>query len=110
MNENHVKEHVRSLFGKKLYTLDRKKPFSVNSIKGNIILITTSTGKPRNVPLQGTIDAYIHIQKLGELTRAEIRDQNYSAWNPAYIAAILASFPEIDYTTKPIRLFKKPKA
>ena len=50
-------------------------------------------------------DVYNYIRKHGKLTRAEIRDHNYSNWNPAYIAAILASSPEIDYTTRPITLF-----
>ena len=45
--------------------------------------------------------------KHGTLTRAEIRENNYSDWNPAYIAAILASFPEIEHTTNPITLYKK---
>ena len=108
-NEAYVHSYIKSLFGKELHTLDRRKPFTVDDINGNLIIITTSTGTSRNVPLDGTVDAYNHIQRRGTLTRAEIRENNYSDWNPAYIAAILASFPEIDYTIRPITLFLKPK-
>lgn len=108
-NETYVKTHINSLRGKELQTLGQRKPFTLDYLHSNIILIITSTGTSRNVPLEGTIDAYNHIQRRGTLTRAEIRENNYSDWNPAYIAAILASFPEIDYTTGPITLFLKPK-
>ena len=106
-NETYVKSHITSLRGKQLYTLDQKKPFTVDGIKGNLILITTSTKASRNAPLQGTIDAYNHLKKRGVLTLVEIRENNYSEWNPVYIAAILASFPEIEYKTRPITLFLK---
>ncbi len=108
-NEAYVKTHINSLRGKELQTLGLKKPFIIDYLSSDIILITTSSGASRNVPLEGTIDAYNHIQRRGTLTRAEIRENNYSDWNPAYIAAILASFPEIKYKTKPITLFLKPK-
>ena len=107
-NASYVKKHIKSLKQNKIKTLDHKKPFTVDEVKGNLLFITTSTGTPRNVPLQGTIDAYNHIMKHGTLTRTEIRENNYSDWNPAYIAAILANFPEIEYTTRPIILHKKP--
>jgi len=104
-NETYVKSHINSLIGKKLHTLDRRRPFTVNYLNGNLIIITTSTGKSRNVPLEGTIDAYNHIQRQGTLTIAEIRENNYSDWNPTYIVTILASFPKIEYKTRPITLF-----
>jgi hypothetical protein len=105
-NEELVRKHIKTLFKKELYTLDWKRPFTVESIQGNLISITTSTGNKRNVPLQGTIDAYNYLQKHGTMTRTEIRDGGYSDWNPAYVAAILASFPGISYTARPIRLSK----
>ena len=108
-NESNVISHINSLRGKQLHTLDQRKPFTVDGVKDNLILITTSTNAPRNVPLQGTIDAYNHIIKRGVLTRAEIRENNYSDWNPAYIAAILTSFPEVEYKTRPITLYLKSK-
>jgi len=108
-NEAYVHSHISSLLGEKLHTLDRGKPFTVDYLHRSLIIITTSTGAPRNVPYLGTIDAYNHIKKHGKLTRTEIAEQNYTIQNTAYIAAILASFPEIDYTTGPITLFLKPK-
>ena len=108
-NEAYVHSHINSLLGEKLHTLDRGKPFTVDYLNRNLIIITTSTGVSRNVPLEGTIDAYNHIQRRGTLTRAEIRENNYSDWNPAYIAAILASFPEIKYKIRPITLYLKLK-
>ena len=108
-NESYVKEHINSLKGKILHTLSQGKPFTIDYLHSNIILITTSTKASRNVPLEGTIDAYNHIKKHGKLTQAEIRDNNYSNWNPAYIAAILACFPEIKHKTKPITLYLKQK-
>jgi len=106
--QTEAKTYIKELKGKTLYTLDQKKKFSINKIEGNLIQITTSTGTPRNVPLQGTINAYNHIMKHGTLTNTEIRENNYSDWNPTYIAAIIASFPEIEHTTNPITLHKKP--
>ena len=106
-NEEYIKSHINSLRGKQLLTLDQRKPFTVDGIKGSLIMITTSTNAPRNVPLQGTIDAYNHIIKRSVLTRAEIRENNYSDWNPAYIAAILANFLEVEHQTRPITLFLK---
>ena len=107
-NQAEIQTYIKELTGKNLNTLFQKKRFTVNGIQGNLILITTSTGTPRNVPLQGTIDAYHHIMKQGILKSTEIRENNFSDWNPAYIAAILASFPEIEHTVRPITLHKKP--
>jgi len=106
--QSDVKKHIKELTGKSLNTLFHKKRFTVNGIQDNLILITTSTGTPRNVPLQGTIDAYHYIMKQGILKSTEIRENNFSDWNPVYIAAILASFPEIEHTIRPITLHKKP--
>ena len=106
-DQEEITTYLKELKGKYLNTLGQNRRFRVNGIQWNLILITTSTGTPRNVPLQGTIDAYNHIMNYGTLTRAEIRDKKYSDWNPTYIAAILASFPEIEHTTNPITLHKK---
>ena len=107
-NQTEAKTYIKELKGQTLYTLDQKKKFSINKIEGNLIQITTSTGTPRNVPLQGTINAYNHIMKHGKITRTEIEEQEYTIRNTTYMAAILASFPEIEHTTNPITLHKKP--
>jgi hypothetical protein len=106
MNENksYVRTHIDSLKGKKLETLDRGKPFTVDFIHNDVIIITTSSNKTRNVPLQGTIDAYNHLIIHGKLTRTEIEEQEYTIRNTAYMAAVLASFPEIEHTIRPITL------
>ncbi|MCK4318163.1 hypothetical protein KAV46_05175 [Candidatus Bathyarchaeota archaeon] len=107
-SQTEVKTYIKELTGKSLYTLDQNRRFTVDGVEGKLIFITTSTGNPRNVPLQGTINAYNHIMKHGKITRTEIEEQEYTIRNTVYMAAILSSFPEIEHTTRPITLYKKP--
>ena len=107
MSNEYVINHLRSRFSQRFHTLDRGSPFTLVGIFGNLIIITTSSGTSRNVPLDGTISSYKHIMKHGELSLSDIREHKYSDWNPTYIAALLTSFSEIDYTLRPIKLLRK---
>jgi len=104
MIDDSLMEYLRGLVGKTLYTLDYKRPFTIDSLEKDRINITTSRNNPRAVTLQGTISAHKHLLARGELTRAEIRT-HYSGFNPAYIAAMLAGLDYVDFTLRPIRLF-----
>jgi len=104
MGKEYVISHLRKQFGQEFRTLARGRPFVLEGIDGNLIIITTSSGSSRNVPLDGTIDAFNHVMKQGELLLTDIRRYKFSDWNPTYIVSLLASFPDIDYTLRPIRL------
>ncbi len=52
----------------------------------------------------GITDAFKRLVSIGELTRSEIREE-FSNFNPAYVAAILAKLPNIKHARKPIRLW-----
>ena len=104
MIDDSLMEYLRGLVGKTLYTLDYKRPFTIDCLEKDRINIMTSRNNPRAVTLQGTISAHKHLLARGELTRAEIRT-HYSGFNPAYIAAMLAGLDYVDFTLRPIRLF-----
>jgi hypothetical protein len=95
---------VRRLVGRKLYTLDQRHPFQVVEIdEKSLHILVETTGNHRAIP-RGEIEAaWKHLVREGEITRTEIREQ-YSAANPAYVAAVLAALPGISYQTGPIRL------
>jgi hypothetical protein len=97
--------NIRGLIGRRLHTLDRRKPFVVSSVdETELILMVESTGKQRKVHRSEIEGAFNDLWLLKEISRAEIRERHSEA-NPAYVASILAEFPEVDVKLKPIRLY-----
>jgi hypothetical protein len=95
---------VQSLVGRNLQTLDQGKPFEVILVKDGVVIVRVgSSGKERKIRRKQIEPAWNELIRRSVLARTTIRDQ-YSKFNPAYIAAILAALPGIEYTQKPIIL------
>ncbi|MCX6068446.1 MAG: hypothetical protein NT121_22305, partial [Chloroflexi bacterium] len=62
----------------------------------------------RNIPRNQIEDSYHSLALSGQITRVEIH-KNFSNFNPAYVAAILAALPGIEHSNTPIRLWIKGK-
>lgn len=95
---------IKHLEGKTLRTLDRRKPFDVVGVTGNVVLVMPhETGKERPIPWESIENAYRRLVATGQLTRSDIR-ADFSEFNPAYVAAILAELPGVRVSLKPITL------
>lgn len=96
---------LKKLQGKTLFTLDQKRPFEIREVSSSQVVLCTSTGSDRPIPLKELERAWIHLQQRKELTREEIRGLGVSNFNPAHVAALLANMPGVTYDTKPIILY-----
>jgi hypothetical protein len=95
---------IRNLKGHTLKTLDRRKPFQVVEVtEHNVIVVPIETGKERPVPREGIEKAYRQLIVKGSLTRSDIMKE-YSPFNPAYVAALLAELPGVQHSLRPIVL------
>lgn len=100
-----VWDEFGKLEGKTLFTLDQHKPFDVLEISDQRMLIRPhETDTERKIRRHEIEDAYRQLTAVGELTRSEIKEE-FSKFNPAYVAAILAELPNVKYARKPIRLW-----
>jgi len=99
---------VGRLVGQELRTLERQRPFRIVEVAERVLRIEVgTTGKSRPIR-RGEIEAaWEHLVREGEITRAEIHRQ-YSEFNPAYVAAILAALPGVTHQIHPIRLTHRP--
>ncbi|MCB0018425.1 MAG: hypothetical protein KDE09_11585 [Anaerolineales bacterium] len=95
---------IGALEGKTLKTLDRLQPFDVVAVdSAKIIVRPHKSGKERPIKREVVEGAWSDLMRRRELTRNDIRER-YSQFNPAYVAAILAAVPDVDYRIRPIRL------
>ena len=98
---------VKKLEGRSLLTLDRRRKFTVKEVLDTKVVIETSTDKSRVIPWDSIQESWEQLERIGEITRIEIR-KFYSNFNPAYVAVILASVPEVSHSIRPITLrFRK---
>ena len=95
---------LKKLQGKRLTTLYQNKPFEIIQVSISQIILKTSTESQRPIPLKEISRAWSHLEKHKKLTRSEVRDLGYSEFNPAYVVAILASFPGVTHSLGPIIL------
>jgi len=105
-----VWDEVKKLEGKTLKTLDWEKPFDIQDVLSNIVVIwIRSTKKERIIHWREIEESWNHLEEYRILTRTEIH-KLYSERNPAYVASILANLPGVTYHIRPITLlFKKKK-
>lgn len=95
------------LRGRTLHTLGTKRPFTVKHVhETNLVVVPRSSGKERVISRSEIEGAFNELWISREVTMASIRDHHSEA-NPSYIAALLAQLPDVDFTTRPIRLFWK---
>ncbi len=96
---------IEKLAGQTLATLDQRKPFDVVEVSDHDVIVRPhKTGIERKIQRDEIEDAFKRLVAIGELTRSDIREE-FSNFNPAYVAAILAQLPNIKYSRKPIRLW-----
>lgn len=97
-------DEIKKLKGRTLTTLDHRKPFDIVDVTEHALIVRPhETNIERRVQRNEIEDAYKRLVAIGELTRSEIMKE-FSSFNPAYVAAILAELPNIKYSRKPIRL------
>ena len=99
-----IRQYLRNMAGKPLETLELKRSFEIQAVSDRHVVIWVSgTGKTRTFPIKEIESAYQALAVSRVITRSEIQ-RKYSPRNPAYIAAILAALPNVDYALKPITL------
>ncbi len=98
-------ERVVGLKGRKLETLGRPKPFTVEEVTQNGVEIRTSTGNVRYIHRSNLEKAWAELVQDKKLTLFDIRDHHDTA-NPAYIAPILAQMPGATVETEPMILLR----
>jgi hypothetical protein len=98
-------ELLSSIEGKIIKTLSQKKPFYISTVESDkLTIIPYSTGKERKIKRSTIENTFSELIFQSELSRAEIR-QNFSEFNPAYVAALLAEHPAVKYKLRPIVLY-----
>jgi hypothetical protein len=102
---------IRQRQGHEFATLAQQRKFRIESVDDKKVVIRVySTNNTREIPRKELEEAWNELKTRGELARTEIHDEISEA-NPAYIAAILASFENVIYESEPtIRLFYKQVA
>jgi hypothetical protein len=101
----HFWEMVEGLVGRELRTLHEHNPFTVDEVRERRVGITVgTTGNPRTIRREEIELAWERLVKEGTISRVDIHRQ-FSSFNPAFVAAILAALPGVTHRTEPIRLF-----
>ena len=92
------------LDGRELKTLVRGHPFEVVNVQGDrVVLSPVVNGKSRTIPRQTLEEAFSALLERRELAGQQIAWE-FSSFNAAYIAALLAALPDVAVCTHPIRL------
>ncbi len=103
-----IRGEVAKWIGRELATLDQQHPFRILEVTNTGVRIRMErTGQSRIILWSEIEGAWRHLLSQRELSRQEIQ-RHYSEFNPAYVAAILASLPGVRHQTDPIRLFYEP--
>ncbi len=92
------------LEGKTVSTLAQKMPFYILKVDGKgVILRIPPTGKERYILRSEIEGAYKELVANKQITRVRIQSKYSPRYTP-YVAAILAKFPNVIYSTRPITL------
>ena len=98
-------QEIKKLKGQTLTTLAQQKPFDIFDVTHHAVLICPQETQTERPISRDEIDAsYRHLVTTGQTTRAEIREK-FSEYNPAYVAAILAALPNVEHSSRPIKLW-----
>lgn len=96
--------NINALDGLELKTLEKGRPFSVESVlQDRVVLSPLVSGKPRVIPRRTLEGAFEALLSRRELTSPEIA-REFSPFNAVYVAALLAALPDVAVCLKPIRL------
>lgn len=95
---------LQSMRGKYLLTLGQKKKFQIASIEPyEVIIRPIKQRKPRLLSRECVQEAWKHLIFHREISLEEIKNK-YSRFSAPYLAAILATMPDVSYSTNPIVL------
>ncbi|MBI4234632.1 MAG: hypothetical protein HY686_09335 [Chloroflexi bacterium] len=107
--EESVWQHVRSLAGKNLRSLDQGSFFYVQSVDEKAIKIAPgTTASLRRIKRESVEAAWQALRSAGTVSRDEL--SAHEPRNSAYLAAILATFPDVAVAINPITLTLKKEA
>jgi hypothetical protein len=96
---------IQELAGQTLRTLDHRKPFDVVEVTEHAVIVRPHKSEIGRQISRDTIEnAFKRLVVAGEITRTEIHSE-FSEFNPAYVAAILAALPNVEHSIRPIRLW-----
>ncbi len=95
---------LKKLQGKRLTTLYQNKPFEINQVSNDQIILKTTKESRHPITMKEIRLAWNHLEKCKKLTRSEARDLGDSEINPTYVMAILASLPGVTHSLGPIIL------
>ena len=95
---------IQKLKGQTLITLDQRKPFDIVDVTEHAVVVRPHKNDvERKIPRDDIENAFRRLSATGELTRSDIREE-FSNFNPAYVAAIFAKLPGVSHSLRPIRL------
>ena len=82
-----------------------KPPFDIVDVTEHGVIVRPHKSEvERKIPRDEIEDAFRRLSAVGELTRSDIREE-FSNFNPAYVAAIFAKLPGVSHSLRPIRLW-----
>lgn len=95
---------IANLDGRELKTLERGRPFEVLDVRADrVVVMPAVSGAPRTIQRPTLEGAFGALLDRRELTGVEIAGE-FSPFNAAYIAALLAALPDVAACTGPTRL------
>lgn len=93
---------LKNLEGQTLKTLKQEKLFDIVDVNESVMIIRPQVrNQERPISRRAIEAAYQRLLATGQLTRADIRDEGFSEFNPAYVAAILAQLPNVTHVIFP---------
>ncbi len=98
-------DEIKKLKGQTLTTLDQRKPFDIVDVTEHAVIVRPHKSEIERQISRDTLEnAARKLLAVGEITRTEIHSE-YSEFNPAYVAAILANLPNVKHSIRPIKLW-----
>jgi hypothetical protein len=96
---------VEKLKGQTLRTLDQHKPFDIVDVTEHAVIVCPhKSDAERKISRDEIENAAKRLLAVGQLTRTEVHAE-FSEFNPAYVAAILAELPNVKHSIRPIKLW-----
>ena len=98
-------DEIEKLKGQTLRTLDHRKPFDIVDVtEHDVIVRPHKSDIERQISRDAIENAAKRLLAVGQLTRTEVHAE-FSEFNPAYVAAILAELPNVKHSIRPIKLW-----
>lgn len=98
-------DEIKKLTGQTIYTLDQRKPFDIVVVTEHAVIVRPHKSEiERQISRDAIESALRRLLAAGEITRTEIHSE-FSEFNPAYVAAILAELPNVKHSIRPIKLW-----